>query len=328
MFTQTATTLQENFTSGVPATSTGTIDPSTGIFSVDMHWSVLGIIPCAEHIDAVASPDGLSFSGTVAGSCPSEGVFYAGTVTAQQCGAGGADCCGNGVIDAGEFCDGICCNDTCTAFLSGASTCTTDSNLCTDDVCDGAGHCVHVANTLPCTRLNPCEPGRCAGGSCTEVACRTPARTKLKIKRELSSGIVLTPLKWRWTDNTGTVMPASFGDPTLPVGATAYTFCVDMPKGASHARLAFGLAPQANWQAVDHGFTFTGSPDINGGIDATLKALTRRAAVNVSMRTSIQPLASGPVLVRLLANGQPETCFEATYSSPKKNTTELYVATE
>lgn len=51
--------------------------------------------------------------------------------------------CGNGAVDGGETCDpsvadNACCNLTCDGVLGAATACTDDSNVCTDDVCDGA----------------------------------------------------------------------------------------------------------------------------------------------------------------------------------------------
>jgi cysteine-rich repeat protein len=60
--------------------------------------------------------------------------------------------CGNGVVEVGEQCDdgnkanGDCCTSTCQ--LDPADTpCTPDGLVCTNDVCDNAGTCLH--NPLP-----------------------------------------------------------------------------------------------------------------------------------------------------------------------------------
>jgi cysteine-rich repeat protein len=57
--------------------------------------------------------------------------------------------CGDGTQDVEEECDdgnavgGDCCSATCT-YESTTTTCTDDGDPCTNDVCDGAGACVHV----------------------------------------------------------------------------------------------------------------------------------------------------------------------------------------
>lgn len=112
--------------------------------------------------------------------------------------------CGNGAVEAGEQCDdsnvsnGDCCSSTCQYEANGAA-CTSDSNACTTDVCNGTGVCTHpaVANFTSCNDGLYCNGGDfclsgicghvgdpCAGGSqcnniCNEAAdnCQSPAGT-------------------------------------------------------------------------------------------------------------------------------------------------------
>jgi cysteine-rich repeat protein len=88
--------------------------------------------------------------------------------------------CGNGIVTAGEGCDdgntigGDCCSASCQFEISG-STCTSDGNVCTNDVCNGAGVCVHVANTDPCASDgNVCTNDVCSAGVCGHVANTAP----------------------------------------------------------------------------------------------------------------------------------------------------------
>jgi cysteine-rich repeat protein len=81
--------------------------------------------------------------------------------------------CGNGIIDPGETCDdgnsvpGDCCSGTC-QLNSAGSACTPDGNGCTDDVCDGSGHCTHANNSAPCSDGLFCTgPDTCGGGTCS-----------------------------------------------------------------------------------------------------------------------------------------------------------------
>jgi cysteine-rich repeat protein len=90
-----------------------------------------------------------------------DGGFWAGGVV-----------CGNGILDPGEQCDdgdavpGDCCSPTCQYEVAG-SPCAADGNVCTDDVCDGAGSCTHPNNSAPCDDDNACTTGdSCAGGTC------------------------------------------------------------------------------------------------------------------------------------------------------------------
>ena len=80
--------------------------------------------------------------------------------------------CGNGIIDPGEQCDdgnaagGDCCSASC-QFETAGSACAADSNLCTNDVCNGAGACTHPNNTAPCDDGLFCTVNDvCGGGTC------------------------------------------------------------------------------------------------------------------------------------------------------------------
>ena len=82
--------------------------------------------------------------------------------------------CGNGVVTAGEECDdanvapGDCCGPTC-QYEAAGSACPDDGSPCTDQMCDGAGHCLHppVADGTACDDGNDCATGDfCRGGVC------------------------------------------------------------------------------------------------------------------------------------------------------------------
>jgi cysteine-rich repeat protein len=81
--------------------------------------------------------------------------------------------CGNGIIDPGEECDdgnsadGDCCSSSCHYDAAGHA-CGDDGNVCTDDVCNGSGTCLHPNNTHACEDGNLCTQGDvCVAGSCT-----------------------------------------------------------------------------------------------------------------------------------------------------------------
>jgi len=91
------------------------------------------------------------------------GGFWAGGVT-----------CGNGVLDPGEQCDdgnavsGDCCTAACEVVAAGTA-CASDGNQCTDNMCDGAGACVHpaVTNGTACDDGLFCDGSdTCVGGVC------------------------------------------------------------------------------------------------------------------------------------------------------------------
>ena len=79
-------------------------------------------------------------------ACPTE------TITAFEFGPNFliGPACGNGVVQADEECDdgntadGDCCSPTC-QYEENGSKCPADDELCTDDVCDATGTCLHPA---------------------------------------------------------------------------------------------------------------------------------------------------------------------------------------
>jgi cysteine-rich repeat protein len=73
--------------------------------------------------------------------------------------------CGDTVVDAGEDCDdgnasgGDCCSAAC-AYETGGSACADDGSVCTIDLCDGEGACIHQ----PGNAGTECRPdGRIVG---------------------------------------------------------------------------------------------------------------------------------------------------------------------
>ena len=90
--------------------------------------------------------------------------------------AGSLSVCGNGVLDAGEDCDdgntvdGDCCSSLCFFEVAG-SLCSDDGNVCTDNLCDGAGACAAINNNAPCDDGLFCNgPDACFGGTCNTHA--------------------------------------------------------------------------------------------------------------------------------------------------------------
>lgn len=80
--------------------------------------------------------------------------------------------CGDNTIEGAETCDdgntsnGDCCSSTCQLDSNGTA-CTTDNDICTNDVCNGAGVCTHPNNSAPCDDLDPCtSDDTCTAGVC------------------------------------------------------------------------------------------------------------------------------------------------------------------
>ena len=142
----------------------GTIDPMTGDFKAS--GTAAGACPTITLTMGHASLDGTTFH--VGFQCSGGPLPALGGIDGFRC--------GNGVLDAGvgEVCEdgnhlnGDCCSNTCQYEPPGQHCFPTDANVCTDDVCDGAGTCIHVNNnTLPCDDFNQCTTGdHCVDGAC------------------------------------------------------------------------------------------------------------------------------------------------------------------
>ena len=103
------------------------------------------------------------------------------------CSRHGDDPCAGGAVCT-RFCDEQ--SDACGLAPPGTA-CGSDGNACTDDACDGAGVCAHVANDDPCddglfcNGADTCAAGSCSvhagdpcagGGECDDV-CQEPYRS-------------------------------------------------------------------------------------------------------------------------------------------------------
>ncbi len=121
----------------------------------------------------VTAPIGLG--GAVASTLPQFGVFL---VRSTPCGDGWLDAgeqCDDGDLASGDGCSAGCALESCWSCAGTPSVCApsavgqacaADGTVCTNDVCDGAGHC-GVANALPCDDGLHCNGAdTCAGGTC------------------------------------------------------------------------------------------------------------------------------------------------------------------
>ena len=72
-----------------------------------------------------------------------------------------------GQCDVAESCTGSSPACPADGSVPAGTPCTSDGNVCTTDVCDGAGSCGHQANTAPCDDGDACTTGdACSAGSC------------------------------------------------------------------------------------------------------------------------------------------------------------------
>ena len=118
---------------------------------------------------------------------------------------GSDSCVGGGcAIHNGDPCTGlgecldVCSEEADSCIASFGHECSSDANVCTDDVCNGLGTCIHVLNSAPCddgvfcngqdfcsdglcqlSIGNPCSASDPCADSCDEGAgiCTAPAST-------------------------------------------------------------------------------------------------------------------------------------------------------
>ena len=117
----------------------------------------------------------------------------------------GADLCLDGTCGThrGDPCRllGEChgCDETRDQCLSPAGAeCTEDGNVCTDDLCDGAGFCSHVPNTsaclAPCVQESLCQDGACIPGT-VPVVCTPASQCSLQGTCDPAIGLCSDPPK-------------------------------------------------------------------------------------------------------------------------------------
>jgi cysteine-rich repeat protein len=256
--------------------------------------------------------------------------------------------CGDGTVDFGEQCDdgntanGDCCSSTC-QYEAYGSACPADSDVCTDDVCDGAGAC-GVFNTAPCidnsvcTQTDQCNgSGTCVGSdpldcddgdactadSCDQVGgcvnddtpatgCLTSAKSLLLLKNNATDDSK-DKLTWKWLKGAET----SLEDLGVPTGTTNYTLC--LYAGTSSASVA--IPAGSSWQlAGTKGFKYknpAGTPDgaqkasLKSGAAGKAKALVKGKGTDLP--DTLVPALPLPVTVQLV--NDTNTCFEAVYDS-------------
>jgi len=96
-------------------------------------------------------------SGTSA-TCPADDFVASGLT----CGAA------RGTCDVAETCTGSATSCPSDGFQPAGTACDSDDNVCTDDSCDGAGSCRHLANSAPCDDANYCNGAdTCLDGACS-----------------------------------------------------------------------------------------------------------------------------------------------------------------
>jgi cysteine-rich repeat protein len=207
--------------------------------------------------------------------------------------------CGNGVIDGDEQCDdgntqnGDCCSSACT-FDDAATSCTDEGDLCTTDVCDGAGTCQHLAVART----------TCATSGATLAVTDDPdvdAKDKLTFV-------------WK----KGTAALADFG---APADTTAYALCI---YGAGTVLHGEQLQHVLTWQPTKSGLQYKRKDGFFAGVtQVDLKAgVAGKAAVKwTSKGENVPDFAATPwpndFTVEVVTSDA--ACWRADFTAPKKN---------
>jgi hypothetical protein len=348
--TQTGTALQIQ---GQPpnddVVGTGTIDPMTGVLSIQ--FSIVSPPTCGALFDGQLTPNGkaLIAPGSIVSTspdCHSLMCICEESVPAELRASRAP--CGDGMVDVGEDCDdaalgmnGSCCAIDCTARPAGAA-CTSDQNLCTDDVCAALGVCTHpaLADGTGCDdgqfcngEETDCQAGICTTGSapcplaCDEAAdqcvttcpsspqsCRTAAKSLFSLK--VSGDANRTKLRWKWLKGTATSQ-TEFGDPTDTADYALCLYGTASPQLVGDALIPAGAS---TWSTLgSSGYKYSDAGASAGGIERILLkgSAQNKSKVLIKGHGASLPFLSPPLtdpLIVQLYNGDTGLCWGAEYS--------------
>jgi len=255
--------------------------------------------------------------------------------------------------DSNQCTDDKCLAGLCTHPFSALGTPCDDSDPCTiPDECNDAGVC--IGNPDICgdgivqgTCGEECDDGVVGGRNCTtqcrficgpapQIGCRKPAVPKKAV-------IVLkdkTPdtkdaLVWNWNKGTATLL-ADFG---APLTTTGFTLCL-YDQSANPQPLIFVKAPPEGtcgikpcWRTTKTtGYKYTDKlldPDgvaaimLKVGADSKAKIVVRGKGANLHM--AVLP-PTPKVTVQLKRDDDLGTCWDAEYTTPIKNLSDLFKA--
>ncbi len=224
--------------------------------------------------------------------------------------------CGNGLLEPDEACDdgngddGDCCSIACLAAVVG-SPCADDGDLCTRDVCNGAGTCVHDASPL--------------------TSCLVAPKGKLQITNEANDAKDTLSLQMQ---NAPGLTPADFGDPT---STDPYRACIF---GPDRLLMSAEITPGGTcdgkpcWAETTGGYTYKDKHGTHDGLTllalkASAKPKTKINAKGKGPRLASAPLPFPALVMAQIVNGATGQCFETYFLEPtavKRNTATSYDA--
>lgn len=164
----------------------GTFGAGASQLAVEMVLPSTANVPCAAASNSCANMDDgfhrVEVTWTpappcVPSQCPQGNDCQYGDCVSGSCAllndANGTSCTADSNPCTNDICNG---SGTCThPSSSNGTSCTSDGNPCTNDVCNGIGSCTHPNNTLPCNDGKACTvTDVCSGGTCqpgTPLVC-------------------------------------------------------------------------------------------------------------------------------------------------------------
>ena len=237
--------------------------------------------------------------------------------------------CGDGAVEAGEQCDdgntaaGDCCSPTC-QYEPAGSSCSSDGDACTNDLCDATGGCTHPAVICPlcetCDSAIGCYEGPRPGCLGTAPAGRSSLTLKDKTPDTRDQ------VKWKW--RSGTVAVGDFGDPFVD----DYALCIYQGSGqglwlrslapaggtCGAGRPCWKTLPQSSAKYTDKELTPNGiaSLVLRSNVPGQVQLKLKSKGVQIGM-PSLSSLAL-PVRVQLQRSGT--ACWDVTYATPRTST--------
>jgi hypothetical protein len=237
-------------------------------------------------------------------------VAFALTLTVSVRPAAAA--CGDGVVDAGEQCDDTagCCTPECT-FVTKGSACPDEGELCTRDVCDGVGACLHDGSPLDSCLVAP-------KGKLQIVDDADDSKDKLNLQMMNAPGVT----------------PEDFGN---PMSSDAYHACIF---GPDRLLMEAEVTPGGTWDGkpcwaeTTTGFTYKDKTGSRDGITAlrlkaSAKPKTKIAAKGQGAALDDPTLPFPNAVMAQIVNAQNGQCFETYFleqSAVKKNSSTHYDA--
>jgi cysteine-rich repeat protein len=220
--------------------------------------------------------------------------------------------CGNGVVTAGEQCDdgnlagGDCCGASC-QFEASGSTCD-DGN--------------------PCTNVDACTAGICAGDAAPATSCHAAGKTSLVIRDQALD--TRDQLVWRWTRGDAVTL----GDLGNPVsGGTSYALCLYDTSGGTPSLARPPIVIPAGgtcrgkvcWKALGTtGFKRADKDRTPDGVESVVlragvagKSSIVLVAKGANLAPPSLPLAQDPA-VTVQLRSSAGACFGAAYASPAR----------